>query len=86
MNAQFNEIQTPIGTTWLHTSRPVWIRYYEPIEGARLGFYQAYRAVEHVPKGRDPWTVDNRRIGHVNYGFKTLEDAMDAANNYKGGN
>lgn len=64
---------------WLHKDKPVWIVFYAAVEGVRLAYYQAYRAVEPVKKGRDPWSVDNRRIGDPNHGFPTLEAAMQAA-------
>lgn len=64
---------------WLNKLKPVWIVFYPAVEGVRAGFYQAYRAVRPVPAGRDPWSVDNRRIGHADHGFPTLEAAMEAA-------
>jgi transcriptional regulator with XRE-family HTH domain len=38
-------------------------------------FFCAYRAVAHVPKDRDPWTIDNRRIGSPD-GVRTLKEAI----------
>lgn len=63
---------------WKHKTKPVWVCHFSAIEGKHAGYYQAYRAVCPVPKGRQPWSVDNRRIGHPDHGFPTLEAAMEA--------
>lgn len=81
MNTNFTEVDRDCGKVLLHKSKPCWIVFYEAIAGVRMGFYQAYRAVAHVPSGRMPWTVDNRRIGDVNHGFPTAELAMEAIEN-----
>ena len=62
---------------WLHKDKPVWIVEYEGTR-VRGKHYQAYRAVLPVPVGRDPWTIDNHRIGSED-GFQTLEEAAEAA-------
>lgn len=76
----FTEVQRePWETVWLHKEKPVWIVFYENSTHEQFSFYQAYRPVSKVPSGRDPWTVDNRRLGPADRGFKTLETAMQAA-------
>jgi hypothetical protein len=66
------------GDVWMHANGRVWIVKYEETP-YRRAFYQAYRAVQEVPEGRKPWSVDNRRIGNADYGFPTLDEAMTAA-------
>lgn len=75
----FKPVKRNFDTVWMHKTKAVWIVFYEAVEGVRLAYYQAYRAVNPVPAGREPWTVDNRRIGDANHGFPTLEAAMQAA-------
>lgn len=64
----------------LHNTRPLWVVQYECNDGAN--WFQAYRAVRPVPKGRAPWTVDNRRIGDIDRGFSSADEAMAAAERY----
>lgn len=65
---------------WLHSSCEVWATRYEAIPGFRdYDVFYAYRAVERVPRGRMPWTVDNRSIGSKSEPFRTLAAAADAA-------
>ena len=59
---------------WLHKDKPVWIVQYDAVPGIRLETFIAYRVAAPLPKGRDPWTVDNRRIGE----YGSLVDAMRA--------
>ncbi len=74
----FNQVERPLsGPCWLHETKPHWIIQYQATR-ATAAHYQAYRAVERVPQGRNPWTVDNRRIGSPD-GFATLEQAIQAA-------
>lgn len=75
----FDKVERETGEVWKHKTNPVWIVFYEAVEGVRAAYYQAYRAVRPVPAGRAPWSVDNRRIGNENHGFPTLEAAMEAA-------
>lgn len=63
---------------WLNKTKPAWIVFYSAIEGVRASYYQAYRAVRPAPKGRAPWSIDNRLVGHPDYGYPTLEAAMQA--------
>jgi hypothetical protein len=84
MITKFKKITRHGSETWQHLTAPVWIVRYEGIEGSnthRYDKYQAYRAVEKMPNGRDPWTVDNRRIGPEN-GYSTLDKAFIAANGF----
>lgn len=66
----------PYFGTWLHNSKPVWVRCFPPTMKTQM-HYRAYKAIERVPAGCDPWTVNNRRIGS-DFGFKTLEEAAQA--------
>ena len=61
---------------WVHKEKAVWIIEYRETRN-RAKHYQAYRAIHPVPKGRMPWTIDNRRIGSED-GFQTLTQAMEA--------
>ena len=63
----------------VHNTKLVWIVYREKIDNTRPAHYCAYRNVAHIPKGRHPWSVDNRRIHKENKGFKTLAEAIKAA-------
>ena len=74
----FKKIHHPHQSYWLHESKPVFISHY-PATRARGEYYQAYKAIQPVPAGRMPWTIDNRRIGGED-GFLTLEEAMGAGN------
>lgn len=73
----FTLVHRPHGDCWLHDAKPVWIVHY-PATDVRGEHYQAYRTVAPIPKGRQPWTVDNRRIG-TDRGFATLDEAVQAA-------
>lgn len=63
---------------YVHKDRQVWIRFYPAIEGVRAAWWQGYRAVMKVPAHREPWSIDNRRIGDER-GFASLEAAIAAA-------
>lgn len=73
LNKNFRVVRRPGQRVWLHVSKPVWIVFYPFME-----FFQVYRAIEHVPEGRNPWTIDNRVIGPKE-GFTSLAAAMRAA-------
>lgn len=75
---QFTEVQRPWDQSpiLLHTSKPQWVVHY-PATEVRAEHWQAYRAVQPVPAGRMPWTVDNRRIG-TDRGFPSMADACAA--------
>ena len=62
--------------TWVHETAPIWIRLYRAIEGIRSHrIYRVYVATVPVPKGRQPWSVDNKSAGT----YRTLRDAISAA-------
>ncbi len=83
MNApDFALVERSHGVAWLNLNAPVWIRRYEAVSGIREEEFRIYKSVEKVPKGRDPWTVDNRCVGGV---FHTLEAAMEAAREVESG-
>lgn len=66
----------PTGEVLKHAREPYWVVHYG--ETNRMGeHWQAYKAIAHIPKGREPWSVDNRRIG-PDSGFKSLEEAKQA--------
>lgn len=75
--AEVQDTQRP-GRLFIHDSNPIWVASYPEVPGVRAEFWQAYRAVKPVPAGRQPWTVDNRRIG-TERGFPSLADAIAAA-------
>jgi hypothetical protein len=70
--ADFEVIERPTGEVLLHRSAHVWIVHYENTRAPDV--YRAYRAVQRVPNGRWPWTVDNRAIGSRD-GVLTLAEA-----------
>lgn len=76
--SDFTIIEQPYGSHWLHADGRHFISFYPLVEGVRAAHYQAYSSKAKPPKGRYPWTVDNRRIGRDGYGFPTLEEAMRA--------
>jgi hypothetical protein len=78
IESMFDEVsRMPFEKVWLHKHKPHWIVFYEKTHAP--SFYQAYRAVEPVKNGRDPWSVNNKRIGDARYGYATLREAMEAA-------
>ena len=77
MNApDFAPVERSHGVVWLNLNAPVWIRRYEAVSGIREEEFRIYKSVEKIPKGRHPWSVDNRCVGGV---FRTLELAIEAA-------
>lgn len=80
MTATFTKVfrDTDPEGIWLREDKPVWIVHYPAVKGIRLAFYEAYRAIHPVPKGRDPWSIDNRRLSDGS-GFSTLQEAKAAA-------
>lgn len=79
--AKFNKVERFDGVVWVHESQPVWVVKYDAISKGphrRAAFYQAYRACQSVPKGRAPWSVDNKRVGQE-HGFASLHAATSAA-------
>ena len=61
---------------WKHKERNVWIVFYDMTD-KRDNFYEAFESIGKVPKGAEPWTVNNRRLSD-GHGFKTLHEAMEA--------
>lgn len=61
---------------WQHNAKHVFVVEYAATRN-KAPHWQAYRAIQPVPKGRKPWTIDNRRIGSED-GFQTLDDALHA--------
>lgn len=59
----FTEKQSCVGPHWVRDDEMVFIAHYEEILGHHREFWAIYRVVERKPKGRDPWTVDNRNVG-----------------------
>lgn len=78
--AQFKRVFRNYQSILEHKQKPVWIVAYREYDTGRVKFWQAYKVKEylHVPKGRAPWSIDNRRIG-TDKGFRTLRDAIMAA-------
>jgi hypothetical protein len=78
VHGDFIEVQRPWDQTpcHVHASKPLWVVHY-PATMDRAEHWQGYRAVAKLPAGRDPWTVDNRRIGSER-GFASLEAAIAA--------
>lgn len=71
----FQIFNRPTGLVLIHRTAHVWIVHYEVTGNMKPSFYCAYRAAAHVPKGRDPWAVDNKRIGSQE-GVRTLKEAV----------
>lgn len=65
------------GDYWLHDNGRCFIVRYDAIPDVRAEYWQAYTSKAQPPKGRYPWTVDNRRITHER-GVRTFEDAARA--------
>ena len=76
--SNFTLVERETGKVWLHNDKPVWVVHYECTD-RRDDFWQGYKAVQRVPKGRMPWSIDNRRIGPEKRGFRTLGEALKAA-------
>lgn len=67
-------VERPHGSCLLHNTNPVWIVEY-CASRVRPRHWQTYKAIHKVPKDRDPWSIDNRRLGHED-GVATLEEAI----------
>jgi hypothetical protein len=74
---EFELVKRPHGDCVRMTGQPIWIVYYGPVDGYRTERWYAFKSVERIPKGRDPWTVDNRRLCKGG-GFLTFRDAVAA--------
>ncbi len=62
------------GSCLLRNDKPVWIVEYSETR-TRPKRWQVYEPMHPVPKGRDPWTINNRRLGPED-GIATLEQAV----------
>ena len=76
--SQFTKIDREGFPVWMHNEKPVWIVYYERT-GRYPSFYQAYKSVHAPKKGQMPWAVDNRALRGKDHEFRTLREAMKAA-------
>jgi hypothetical protein len=72
---EFKEVQRFDGLTWVRDCGTVFIVHYEEVLGHHSEMFIVYRAIERVPAGRNPWSVNNVRCG--TYG--TLQAAKTAA-------
>ena len=66
---------------WKHEGGLHWITRYDAIPetsqmAGRPEVFYAYRCAAKLPKGREPWTVDNRTLERK--GFRTIEAAAAA--------
>lgn len=57
---------------WVHRDSNTWITRYPHSADGEL--FIAYQAVAKVPRGRQPWTVDNRRLTTIP--SRTLSEAL----------
>jgi hypothetical protein len=76
----FSIVHRPHGDCWAHDELPIWIVRYDRTD-VRPEFFQAYIATE-KPNGENHpcyGGANNKRIGNENTGFKTLEEAAQAA-------
>lgn len=62
----FHVLEVHGNRVWLHHTAPVWVREFNrnhffltPLR------YIAYKAIEPVPEGCKPWTVNNVRVSQV---------------------
>lgn len=68
------------GPRWISKDGTAWVTFFP--EGGIFGrpaHFQAYRSVGKPKDHAKPWESDNRRIGREAYGYKTLQEAIDAA-------
>ena len=81
LRKQFKKVTRPTGDALLHINAPVWVVQYEyDSRGSKVDTWKAYRTVAHLPRGRDPWTVDNRSLNKD--GYSTEEAALQAAHEF----
>ena len=76
----FNIVDRGCGSIWVHKSKPSWVVFYNETNDSR-SFYQAYTVMDYclpVPKYRNCWSLDNRRIGNEKTGFASLDAAFAA--------
>ena len=80
-NTMFTAVKRNGETIWVHKTAPVWVVHYEAIEDSqsfRYEFWQPYRAIEPLKRGREVWAHNNKRIGKEGE-FKSLAAALKAA-------
>ena len=75
VNENFEVVHRPHGDCWKHKTQDFWVVFYEALKLVGKPCFYAYRAIEGSYQ-RDPWTVNNRRVGQ----FNSLEDAMAMTN------
>lgn len=78
MNDDFELVHRPHGDCWRLKGRNVWIVYYWALKAEDEPAYIVYASIDYCPEGRDPWTVNNKRVA-ARY---SLQDAMTAAVSY----
>jgi len=71
----YSNVERPHGSCLLHNDKHVWIVEYAATR-VRPRHWQTYTAIHPVPNGRDPWTINNRRLGPED-GIETLEKAVE---------
>jgi len=53
-----------IAHTFINQARTRFVRQFDYWPGRGEGeYYAVYEVVARLPAGRDPWTVDNKRVG-----------------------
>ena len=76
MSSDFQVVGSSTGDRWKHNVQNFWIVFYQSLKQAKKPCFYTYRTVDKCPSGREPWTVDNKRVG----AFNTLEEAMSDVN------
>ena len=73
----FDRVERSMGSgyAFLHKSAPVWIVEYSVTPREGVSSWGAYVAIVKVPKGRMPWTVDNKRVCELTTDFGTAVKA-----------
>ena len=71
-----------IDATYITEDRRRFVRHFEHWYNRPPGdYYAVYEVVAKLPAGRNPWTVDNRRIGVFTTAHEAIEFAkLDATN------
>ena len=72
----FIKKQRLTGEYFEHDEHPVWCVFY-PATSVKPAHWQGYKAIEVVKKGRNPYSVDNRRVGDE-IGFASQEECEKA--------
>jgi hypothetical protein len=70
---------------WLHRTAPVWVREYVGQDIYQPVRYIAYKAIEPIPDGHKPWTVNNVRVSPVcTTPGPAINAAIEAAKEFEG--